>query len=433
MAWLKSFYEKKYGKQAVFAAAMNVSDKTVQRWENHSPHGAIPFARIAGLLVVDEEVLRKTHAESLAEYEKRKQEETIETNRKNAEVEAQIIREAIEKVGSERFLQRLQQSTGTDSLDGAVAKLAEFIEQEQIDSMRSKLDRAITDFCGDASSEDVDALVALRGIYRVILRACAISPLSSETESERAGCTYTVLGAKPSHPLIFAYDRANSTKGYHRLVIANEHKIDDSVDTTRCIRLSDLGADSDEEWAHNCVKQIGKTLGGLTMPCPEYNDPNRSQLFPQYCSNLNDALYGLNTRDTYVIARQDDPISSGVATYLEDWLGNLHRFDCSDHDASRSNIMRGDPGGLGAWMAQGETALNKRLKTLGHVPIPQGGELEDALVPQEWKPKISPASPAIIEGQKATEDMPSRIEKWSKVFKNASKNIRDGIYAWVPK
>ncbi|MES9902001.1 MAG: hypothetical protein ABW168_04870 [Sedimenticola sp.] len=424
MSWLKPFYENtEYYKQAVFAAKMNVAEKTVRRWENHETRRGIPFARIAELLKVDETVLRAAHTESLAEFDRCKQDEAINAKKQSVGVEVHLIQEAIEKIESEHFLTRLQASTRTDSPSAAATVLADLIKSEQIDSMRAKLDRAITDFRTEAgrNEDDINSLIALRGIYRVILRACAISPeADDDTDTGTPTRSYDVKGAKQSHPLIFSFDRAKGTKGYTRLAIANEHEIDDSFDTTLCIRLADLGGASDEERAHNCVKKIGKTIG-LTSICPAFNEPNSKQRFKNYCGALNNALYGRKTNDKYIIARQDDPILSGVSAYLEEWLSHLDRFDCTDHQAGDCcNIMRGDPGGLGSWMAQGETAINIRLAELEHAP--------DSLAADDE----SGQPPSADEKGVPKKEVRTRIENWSGTIKKVSKDLKAIARDWTP-
>ncbi len=415
--WLKQPREDANMGQKALLDVVGITDVNhIGRWERCEKR--VPkkhFAKLAECFGMDDSTLYEHYHRDWAAMHP--DESGVGTDDKQQpKVDTRSLQSLLNRVKSERFLALLLDNTQTSSVNAAVQVLASHIQQDQITTLQLTLTGVISDFCEQATVDDVDSLLVLRDLYRVVLLTCAV-PLPGLATVANNGTkqSHHVSGAKAAHTLIFAIDRTLNLKGYKRLEIKSKDEINDHRKSTLCIQLSDTGADDAAEWAHNFVAQVGETLG-LEDHCPRWNQPNNQQAFKDYCFKLNNALGARNLDKDYLFARFDEPVPPAVFDYIDAWLGNLHLFECEDSGTASCNIMRGDPGVLGAWMAQGETAINTLLEDL-RADTP---DVADELPVEGKAPKRKGFWKSAVEGS----------EDASTISKNAQRIVRHWWPSW---
>ncbi|GAB6042048.1 hypothetical protein [Endothiovibrio diazotrophicus] len=444
MGWLRTFWEKsEYPKQELFARAVGVGPKTVQRWDSHETEtpAARWFARMAKVLAVDEAVLREAHEESLKAFRSARRADEMKAQRAACEVDHRPLERALAAIDHRRFydllfegLSRLGDRQPVDDLTTAARLMAELIAREQHGTLLRPLGRAIDDFLAGATRADMSALRALRNLFPEILLASSI-PLPSLQDEERKGdeVCHGVKGVAYRHTLIFAIDRSLGSRGRQRLKPFNENELDDRPDVTLCVDLDDCGEEEDDPkaWAHAFVQAIGELNGGLSIECPQYHEPNSEARFLQYCGLLDDVLGARNLEDHYYIfARVRGRVPSGVLGYLHDWLSNLYLFQIHPSDVKQCEVMRGNVGVLSAWMARGTWRVNERLRELGDGTTEEpggdgGGSSGDG--------GGDPPDGGDAGGSGTSAGIMQTVVKTSEHAAALSKNVKSVVRDWVPR
>lgn len=364
MSWLDPFVQgTQWEDRKALAKAIPVNgDKTLKRWETFETKQPTRLRKLAQVLGVDRQVFQKAHDDALAAYEAECVAEAPFHAKEESQVDARILAHAFHGVYSPRFTALVLAGARLASIEEVADRLAQLIKLEDTPELLLVLNRAIEPFRTDATSEDIPALERIADVYAAVLFASSV-PLATRDSAE-ARNHFVATGIDHPFPLIYATDMTHGLNGRARLVVLNEHQLDDSVDSTRCIRLDDFGGDTDVERAYQCVEAVGRFFPSLKPVCPAYNDPNRDALFVPYRRALNAVLGATNAGSTYLLARSDGDLPTGVLTYLNEWLDNLRIFECVDPDSPTSNLMHGRHGELGAWYTQGLWLLARRIDAL---------------------------------------------------------------------
>lgn len=348
--WLKPFrIAAGFRKRQALAKAINVHDKTLQRWENYQTSEGIRFSSLAVELKVSEEQLRAAHEAGLAAHRiEQKKQTPIETKYVVAAIDdcPEILRETL--------FSRLNVGDSYAAANTIVGFID--IKQSRIDEIVQLFNQPIaTAIAVSTTHAELDAI-------RTLIAAIAMAMVVPNQDIHRGG-VLQVQGTQQAWALRMFVDLST---GLLMTAIDAKNEVELSNESARAVCVSLPKVEPEDVW--NRVREVVNQIANEAFvseefdDCPLPNHDNDHKGLREFCEKLNKRLLQTNAMETHTFAYVHEE-ANDVTTEVLDLLRSLRLLVCV-HNAQAFPVLRVNEDELESWIANSLFALQLRREKL---------------------------------------------------------------------